>query len=156
MKYKNRLSYLNLVLNIILIVLALPFIAAFFATFSRDISIKAMALQVLVQLVFYGGYIMIVVTLKKILKSVSLRNPFNSNNVEHFKRIGYYILLVGVIYAIISYPIQYNSNFEIMSTSYGSIKPTVFLYIVLSLFSFIMSDVFRMAMEIKDENDLTV
>lgn len=148
MKYENRLSYLNALLNIILLALVLPFIAIIFIPFIKGINMKEMA--------FLGGYIMIIFTLKKILKSIRERDPFNPNNIVHFKRIGYYILFVGIIYAIISYPIPNYSNFEIMASSYGSIKPTVFLYIALSLFSFIMSDVFRIVMEIKDENDLTV
>ncbi len=43
-----------------------------------------------------------------------------------------------------------------MATSYGSLKPTFFIYMLLGALSFILGDIFRMGKEIKDENDLTI
>lgn len=163
MKYKNRISYLNVLLNIVLVVfVVLIFTSMFYILFREKMNINMedmnlnVYLQIFIGVVFAVGYIMIILTLKKILKSIQNKDPFNFNNIVYFKRIGYYILAVGIIYGVMSYPMVNNSYFHIMATSYGSLKPTFFLHIILSLLSFIISDVFKMSMEIKDENDLTV
>lgn len=163
MKYKNRISYLNAFLNIALVVfIMLIFTTMFYILFREKMNINMedmnlnVYLQILIGVVFAVGYIMIILTLKKILKSIRNKDPFNLNNIVYFKRIGYYILAVGIIYGVMSYPMVSNSYFHIMATSYASLKPTFFLHIILSFLSFIISDVFKMAVEIKDENDLTV
>lgn len=155
MKYKDKLTYLNALLNILLVALILPFIAMFFLPFMEDMNIN-LYLQFFIGLIFAGSYILIIFTLKKVLGLIRNRDPFNPKNIVYLKRIGYYILIVGIMYGIISYPMINNSNFDILATSYGSLKPTFFLHILLSLLSFIFSDIFKMAMEIKNENDLTV
>lgn len=104
----------------------------------------------------YGGYLAIIVSLKKILFSIEQKNPFLSESVHLFKRIGYIILMVGLSDAVANYPTPNNSGIYFLKTAYGSLKPIFFLYLVLSILAFILGDVFRMAMEIKDENDLTI
>jgi len=157
MKNKKRIRFLNVLLNIILAFTMLLFIILIFSQFyTENSSIRNIILEIVLGLIFYGGYFMITFTLKKILKSVRDKTPFNLDNIMYFKRIGYYIFIVGVTDAIINYPKPTNLGFEIMSTQYGSLKPIFFLYLVLSILSLILSDVFRMAMEIKEENDLTV
>ncbi|NBI07271.1 DUF2975 domain-containing protein [Senegalia massiliensis] len=157
MKNKKRIRFLNGFLNIILVFTTLLFIILIFSAFkTADRNIINIILEIILGLIFFGSYFMITFTLKKILKLIRDKNPFNINNITYFKRIGYYIFIVGVTDAIINYPKPTNLGFEIMSTQYGSLKPIFFLYLVLSILSLILSDVFRMAMEIKQENDLTV
>jgi len=105
---------------------------------------------------YFGGYIIIVFTLRKIINSILQGNPFNVDNIIGFKRIGYWIFVVGAIDAIVNYPRPYQSIMNIMATSHGSIKPVIFLYMTLGCMALILADVFKRAMEIKDENDLTV
>lgn len=155
MKYKNKFNYLNTFLNITLVVLILPVISILYLPFIEDLSINTFT-QAFIKLILVIGYIIIILTLKKILKSIRNRDPFNTNNVTYFKKIGYYVLVTGIIYGIMSYPLTNNSGLYIMKTSYGSLKPTFFLHLILSLLSFVISDTFKMAMEIKNENDLTV
>lgn len=108
----------------------------------------------LLALIFYSTYLMVILNLKKVLKLIAGRDPFNSKTIVYFKRIGHYILAAGILYGVISYP-GVDPNFGIFATSYGSLKPAFFIHIILGLFSFIISDVFKMAKEIKDENDLS-
>ena len=113
-------------------------------------------LKLIVGLIILASYFMIIFTLRKIIKSIRAKDPFNPINILYFKRIGRYILMVGVIEAILRYPTPNTTGLDILATSYGSLKPIFFLYLVLSILSYILSDVFGMAMKIKDENDLTV
>lgn len=157
MKNDNRLSFLKGILNLILLGTILSFVGIISYALVEGNGRKIdTILRIVMGLIFSGGYFVIVFTLKKILESIRKKDPFNRDNIVYFKRIGYYIFIVGVMDAIMNYPNPNHSGLQIISTSYGSLKPIFFLYLVLSILSFILSDVFRMAMEIKDENDLTV
>lgn len=90
------------------------------------------------------------------MDSILQKNPFTLNNVISFKKIGYYILAIGLIDAIINYPKPNLTGFELLANSHGSLKPIFFLYVILSFLAFILADVFKMAIEIKEENDLTI
>lgn len=154
MKYPKRLSFLNGFLNVVMvfmIILLFTFSGLFYIikdkTINDIISLVGMVL-------LFSGFFVITIYLKGIIKSIRQKDPFNLNNVRYFKNIGYIIFAIGIIEAVGNYP--NSTGIAIIGTSNGSIKPIFFLYLVLSILSFILSDVFRMAMEIKDENDLTV
>ena len=140
-----------------LIFTILPFTALIFQMFlGGNAEIRNNILKLIVGLIILASYFMIIFTLRKIIKSIRAKDPFNPINILYFKRIGRYILMVGVIEAILRYPTPNTTGLDILATSYGSLKPISFLYLVLSILSYVLSDVFGMAMEIKDENDLTV
>ena len=140
-----------------LIFTILPFTALIFQMFlGGNAEIRNNILKLIVGLIILASYFMIIFTLRKIIKSIRAKDPFNPINILYFKRIGRYILMVGVIEAILRYPTPNTTGLDILATSYGSLKPIFFLYLVLSILSYILSDVFGMAMKIKDENDLTV
>lgn len=153
MKYPKRLSFLNGFLNVVMV-----FMIMLLFTFSGFIIIKDKTMNDIISLIgmvlLFSGFFVITIYLKCIVKSIRQKDPFNLNNVRYFKNIGYIIFAIGIIEAIGNYP--NSTGIAIIGTSNGSIKPIFFLYLVLSILSFILSDVFRMAMEIKDENDLTV
>lgn len=159
MNYKKRVKLLKVFLNIIFGITSLILISSLFNFIyivKEGVSMRHSVLLILSYIFIFVGYLLIIFDMKKILNSILLRNPFNSDNIIYFRTIGYIIFIIGLIDAVINYPNGLNLNFQIMATSYGAIKPIFFLYVVLSILSFILSDVFRMAMEIKDENDLTV
>ena len=140
-----------------LIFTILPFTALIFQMFlGGNAEIRNNILKLIVGLIILASYFMIIFTLRKIIKSIRAKDPFNPINILYFKRIGRYILMVGVIEAILRYPTPNTTGLDILATSYGSLKPISFLYLVLSILSYVLSDVFGMAMKIKDENDLTV
>lgn len=157
MKLKKRLSHLNLFLNILLVFMTLLFIMNFSVLLmGESISNMQVILITLIDLIVLGGYIMIILTFKKVIKSLLSKDLFSSDNIIYFKKISYYIFVVGSLYAIATYPEATYSRLEIMITSYGSLKPIFFIYMLLGTFSLILGDIFRIAKEIKDENDLTV
>ena len=100
--------------------------------------------------------ITIIMNLMKILSSFSSKDPFINNNIRSFRIIGYSILIMGIGDAIIRYPLPNNTGVEIMATSHGSLKPIFLLYVTLSILALILADVFKMAVEIKEDNDLTI
>ena len=144
-------------MNIILFFIGFIFFAALISIIRLGSSFNIERLLLFVsKAVFYIGFFIIIINLKRILKSIGDRAPFHSKNILYLRRIGYYILAIGIIDIIISYPKPNYSDISILATTYGSIKPISFFYMILSILAFILSDVFRIAMEIKKENDLTV
>ena len=158
MEYVKRVKVLKGLLNVIgsffLLLLFLSMISTIAAIDNNGI--KNTVLSFIFSLLFFGCYFMIIFTLRKILKSIEEKNPFTYDNIIHFKKIGSYLLTVGIVDAMINYPKPNNTGLYIMKTSLGSIKPFFFLYIVLSLLAFLLADVFKMAIDNKDENDLTI
>lgn len=154
MKYSKRLNFLNGFLNVVAVVMAIMFFmlgGSFFTAANKTLND---IITIIAFVLLMSGYFMIIIYLKGILGSIKKKDPFNLNNVNYFKNIGYIIFILGLIEAIANYPKL--SGIAIFGSSNGSIKPITFLYLVLSILCFILSDVFRMAMEIKEDNDLTV
>lgn len=157
MKHTKRVNFLKGLLNIIggFILLFLMLSILNCIVFFHDKGAKNTILSIIFSLIFFGGYFMTIFTLRKILNSILEKNPFIPENIICLRKIGYYILSIGLIDAIVNYPKPNNTGF-ILITSHGSLKPIIFLYISLSLLAFILADVFKMAIDIKEENDLTI
>lgn len=77
--------------------------------------------------------ISIFIMLKSFIKSVEQNKPFCKNNILRLKKVAYLIFVLGVADLIIKYP-QDTKELELFATSYGSIKISVFPYILLGLF----------------------
>ncbi|MDR7857220.1 DUF2975 domain-containing protein [Tissierella sp.] len=158
MEYVKRVKVLKGLLNVIgsffLLLLFLSMISTIAAIDNNGI--KNTVLSFIFSLLFFGCYFMIILALRKVLKSIEEKNPFTTENIIHFKKIGYYILSVGVIDAISNYSKPNYTGIDLIGTPSGSLKPMSLFYIILCLLAFILADVFKMAIDIKDENDLTV
>lgn len=90
-------------------------------------------------------YMGIVYELRKMFKSLNQREPFTRANVASFKRIAVLALWVAAIYAI-------------KIVFYISLLTIVIGMAALSvgLCALIIGEVFRQAVEVKEENDLTI
>lgn len=92
--------------------------------------------------------------LRQILASIINKNPFNRENVERFKQLGYLIFLVGVIDTVITFPAP--GKTLLIGTPYGGITPEIFIYIILGFLALTLAEVFSQALQIKEENELTI
>ncbi|MBW9147936.1 DUF2975 domain-containing protein [Clostridium sp. CM028] len=61
---------------------------------------------------------------------------------------------VAIFDAIMNYKRQ--AGIEIFATRYGSLKGSFFMYIVLACMALALAEIFKKAIEIKEENDSTV
>lgn len=98
-------------------------------------------------------YFLIIYDLRKIVYSTNL-TPFCTDNVKRFKRIGYSMFLMALIDGVSNFHVK--SNFELFATSYGSLKGSFLMYFILACIALVLSEIFEKAVEIKNENDLTV
>lgn len=168
MRHEKKVKFLKGLLNVIgFFVLMILIIAIVFPIMKLDEKgVTDTILSVIFGTLFFSSYLIIIFNLKRVLSSVHGENPFIQDNVTRFRRIGYCIFFIGIIDAIIHYQNRTVSGFMLigtkasdiilMGTSKGSLKPIFFLYLVLGILAFILADVFKMAIDIKDENDLTI
>lgn len=158
MKRDKRVRILNIIINLIIgmsLLVFLGLIVGLTVMAKSEAGLKDL-FNIIIGLVYVSSFFIAVITLKKILKSIKNKNPFNIDNINHFQTIGYCFIAIALLDGILSYPKANTSGIEIFATSYGSIKPIFLLYLILGIMCFVLGDVFRMALEIKDENDLTV
>ncbi|WP_353893998.1 DUF2975 domain-containing protein [Proteinivorax hydrogeniformans] len=99
--------------------------------------------------------------LRKIIKTVLEKEPFTQSNIRGFNLIGLLTLTMAVLtffrdvfYVIEGYPdlsiLQYFGS-DGFQTRMG-----FFMFLIFGCLAFVLSEIFRVAKKIKEENDLTV
>ena len=89
--------------------------------------------------------LVVVQEIRKLLKNLNKRNPFIMDNVKSLNRIAVSCLIIAACYVIKI--IFYNSFLTIIVTM---------VFIIAGFFSIILAEVFRQAIIVKEENDLTI
>lgn len=135
-------------LNIVLFMLGFFLVGIVLLTLSNEINLNSC-----IWFILCLTYFLIIYNLRKIVYSTS-STPFCSDNVKRFKRIGYYMFFVAVFDGIINF--KRESNFILIGTQHGSLKGSFLMYLILACIAFVLSEIFEKAVEIKNENDLTV
>ena len=93
-----------------------------------------------------GIFALVVVNeIRKLLINLNQRNPFILDNVKSLNRIAISCLLIAACYVL--KVIFYNSFLTIIVTM---------VFIITGFFSIILAEVFRQAVVVKEENDLTI
>jgi hypothetical protein len=89
--------------------------------------------------------LVIVYELRKIFKTLKKREPFQRDNVTSLKRIAIMALLISAAYVIkIIFYVSFLTIILMMA------------FLIMGLFALILSEVFRQAIDVKEENDLTI
>ncbi len=83
--------------------------------------------------------------LRKIFKTLNRRNPFMLDNVKSLNRIGGSCFIIAAAYIVKIF--FYNSVLTAIITM---------VFIIAGLFAVVLAEVFRQAVEVKAENDLTI
>ena len=89
--------------------------------------------------------LVIVHEIRILLKNLNKRNPFILENVQSLNRIAVASLMVAACYAIKM--IFYNSFLTII---------VMMVFIIAGFFSIILAEVFRQAVLVKEENEMTI
>ncbi|WP_446899389.1 DUF2975 domain-containing protein [Clostridium sp. LBM24168] len=99
--------------------------------------------------------LLIIYELKNIMGKITETKIFNSCNVKSFSRIGVYTFILGTIYMVGDIV---NKNFHVIYAfnKDGSLKLDIFVFIMAGCTFLVISEVLRKAINIKDENDLTI
>ncbi len=83
--------------------------------------------------------------IRKIFKTLNRRNPFMMDNVKSLNRIGGSCFVISVAYIIKIF--FYNSVLTAIITM---------VFIIAGFFAVVLAEVFRQAVVVKEENDLTI
>lgn len=89
--------------------------------------------------------LIIVHEIRKLLKNLNKRNPFVINNVKSLNRIAAASLIIAACYVLKI--IFYNSFLTII---------VMMVFIIAGFFSIILAEVFRQAVLVKEENEMTI
>lgn len=155
MKINLKTNFFKILLNILLISLGIALIVFILTSIDNILTSgkNMLTVETWINFVICSLYFLIVYNLRKIVYSIDML-PFCFDNVKRFKAIGYYIFFIAIFDAILNFKMP--SNLVILATKYGSLKGSFFIYIVLSCLSFALAEIFRKAIKIKEENDLTI
>lgn len=83
--------------------------------------------------------------LRKIFKTLELRNPFVQRNAKSLNRMGFLLIVIFVMFIV---------KIILLNTLMTMIFAVAI--IILALFCFVLADVFKQAVIFKQENDLTI
>ncbi|WP_088187064.1 DUF2975 domain-containing protein [Desulfosporosinus sp. FKA] len=83
--------------------------------------------------------------MRKIFKTLNRRNPFMMDNVKSLNRVGGSCFIIAAAYLVKIF--FYNSVLTAIITM---------VFIIAGLFAVVLAEVFRQAIAVKEENDLTV
>lgn len=89
--------------------------------------------------------LLIVHELRKMFITLNKQDPFQRANVICLKKISRWSLVIAVAYAV---------KIIIFPTFLTIVMAMVF--VIIGLFTYILAEVFRQAVEVKEENDLTI
>lgn len=161
-RYEIMINFLIITLNILIAVgvVACIVIAAFSIT--RGNMGGGNNLDIAVNLILFligtGSLILILYNLRKILKTVIKVNPFTMENVKSLKHIAYYCFIITICYLInLFYNNQFRNFSFIQIDSKGIHTDMEFvIFFFAGLFVLILAQVYKQAVEVKEENDYTV
>ncbi|MEQ8197368.1 MAG: DUF2975 domain-containing protein [Clostridiaceae bacterium] len=160
-KYNSMSRFLIVVLNLLIAFGVLAFISIVISTLSAaDIGEGNRKYIVNCILLFTGtsALVFILYSLRKILKSVIKEGPFNMAIVKSLKNIAFSSFFITICYLINFF---YNNQFK--SFSLINIGPTgihtdteFLIFFFSGCFVLILAQIYKQAVEVKEENDFTV
>lgn len=108
-----------------------------------------------INILYLVGYLVIIVMLIQIINSTN-GSPFVINNVKRFRVMGVFLTINTIYECIKGYSANGNSMIIIIGTGNGAISPIMVIGVISALMCFVMAEVFKKAVEIKNDNDLTI
>lgn len=127
------------------ILITLPYLLKWYMSVLYDISSENY--YFLLGFLYVTGIIclFLVNEIRKIFKTLNRRNPFMPDNVNSLNRIGLASFLIAAAYILKIF--LYNSVLTVI---------IAMVFIIAGLFSIVLAEVFRQAIAVKEENDLTI
>ncbi|WP_183128165.1 DUF2975 domain-containing protein [Clostridium autoethanogenum] len=156
---KFVVNFLVVILNIfaimsMLAVFSVPLVMALLPQYLKNlahISIKlASFLEINLILI-----LSIIAELKNIVGRIKKDKVFLYENADGFVKIGIYVFLFGVVRQI-NYIVNGHYGMLFRFDNDGNLDIDGFIFIIVACVSFVISEVLRKAVKIKNENDLTI
>jgi len=100
-------------------------------------------------------YVMIINELRKIVDRITKKTAFAIENVNGFRKIAKYIIVFGFV-DLLDTIITDKFHIFFAFNKGGSMKIDVIIYLILAGTTLVIAEVLEKAIEIKNENDLTI
>jgi hypothetical protein len=160
-KYNSMAKFLIIVLNVLITLGVLTFISLIASTLAPgDIgeSNRKYIVNCILFLIGTSSLVFILYCLRKILKSVIKAGPFNMSIVKSLKNIALSCFIITICYLInFFYNNQFKSFRLIEIGPTGIHTDTEFLiFFFAGCFVLILAQIYKQAVEVKEENDFTV
>lgn len=162
MKYYGKMS-LSSVLRILLDLLIVGGLVLWVITFVKyilDTGHINLSLTITYTLFVVGGIasLAILYYLRKIVGTLIKVTPFVSDNVRSLERISICCFIITVSYIINFFCNRQYTDFEIITYDYTGIHTDfeALIFFFAGCFILILSKVFQQAVQVKEENDLTI
>ena len=160
-KYNSMAKFLIMVLNVLIIFGVITFICLIISTLAPNEIGESNRKYIVNVILFFTGtssLVFILYCLRKILKSVIKVGPFNMSIVKSLKNIALSCFVITICYIINFF---YNNQFK--SFSLIDIGPTgihtdteFLIFFFAGCFVLILAQIYKQAVEVKEENDFTV
>lgn len=164
MKYLGKKSVSH-ILKIILDVFWVFGWLAFIAVFIASINPIFLNYKNLINTIFTAGIIIIILNiqfiiyqLREITNTLIDNNPFSISNVNKFRYIGYSVLFIGTFLLFKDIYLKGFHTLTILDAGADGVKTNIQVYLpfILGIFSLILSEIFKIAYKINEENKLTI
>lgn len=153
-------QFLKISLNIMLVLGLFVFLWAIYTGFSGLTQLKTIKLVITFVLFITGGSSLLIMLfyLRKIIGSLIDKTPFTWSNVKSLRRIALFCLVISICYGINMFINRQYLNFTIVSIDMNGIHTDLefLIFFFAACFIFVLSEVFKQAVEFKEENDLTI
>jgi len=160
-KYNSMARFLIIVLNVLIVFGVVTFISSIISTLTPE-GVEATNRKYLVNCILFfigtSSLVFILYCLRKVLKSVIEAGPFNMGIVKSLKNIASSCFIITICYLInFFYNNQFKSFKLIAIDSTGIHTDTEFLiFFFAGCFVLILAQIYKQAVEVKEENDFTV
>lgn len=159
-KYNSMTAFLIVTLDFLMFIGSAACAAIIFRTLSKDGLGNSFKAVVNCGLFFIGTFslIYILFSLRRILKSVIKLGPFNMSNVKSLKRIAGSCFLIAVCYIINFFFNNQHANFNFISIDSAGIHTDMefLIFFFAGFFVLVLAQVYKQAVEVKEENDFTI
>jgi hypothetical protein len=160
-KYNSMARFLIIILNMLMVFGALACITLILSTIvptDMGASNGSYIVNCILLIIGTTSLVFILYSLRKILKSVIKEDPFNMSNVRSLKNISVSCFVITVCYLVNFF---YNNQFKSFSLidigPEGIRTDTEFLiFFFAGCFVWILAQIYKQAVEVKEENDFTV
>lgn len=153
-------QFLKISLNIMLVLGLFVFLWAIFTSFSGLTQLKTIKLVITFVLFITGGSSLLgmLFYLRKIIGSLIEKTPFTWSNVKSLRIIALLCLVISICYGINMFINRQYISFTIVSIDMNGIHTDLefLIFFFAACFIFVLSEVFKQAVEFKEENDLTI
>ncbi|QGU95597.1 DUF2975 domain-containing protein [Clostridium bovifaecis] len=161
-KYKNVAKFLIITQNLLIAFGIIAATAVIINGFSKMNSTGDTTLSFFINIIIFSigtsSLVLILYNLKLILKSVLKVNPFTMSNVKSLKNIAICCFVITSCYLINFFHNNQFKDFSLISIDSKGIHTDMefLIFSFTGLFVLILAQVYKQAVEVKEENDYTV